>query len=120
MTFLIDVAAFAEKNSLSLAQRGDSVYKSCSRYLGFLEREADVFLQSRGYSHVSTSSSLEYVLYLYCQDDEWVKLRCTLSAEEKQPTRSSLSIEIGDADLQTVEAFFVSHRIPSEVISMLH
>tara|TARA_Y100000034_G_C6580014_1_gene251615 strand:- start:120 stop:488 length:369 start_codon:yes stop_codon:yes gene_type:complete len=122
MQLVIDVADLAEADLLKISEN-DTVHRSCSKYLGFLNKKIKEFLAADGYRQVSTTGGLEYSMFLYKNNKGRIrKVKNSLSVKKKDQILSSWSIEFEDSTrvATKLEALFKSIEIPSVFVHLVN
>ena len=77
MELAIDINKLAQKDPLRLSKAGDSLHKVCSRYLGYLTEKMVQYFTVKGYSRISTNSSLTVATFVFKKEIKLAKFLLT-------------------------------------------
>ena len=120
MELAIDITKSAQKDILHLSKAGDSFHKVCSRYLGYLTEKIIQYFTIKGYTRVSTTSSLTVATFVFKKNASVRRIKNILSEENARNFVALLTITVEKEALAEVEGYLKDLGIPSRMISLLH
>lgn len=120
MELVINISKLAERDFLHICKHNDTLYKKCSRYLGFLTTKVRELFLAEGYRQVSTNSSLTKVIFLFSKGGLFRQIKNSLSNISQKPVTASLSVVVENEALVRVEALFKQTGIPKKVVSLVN